>query len=1244
MSVSSFARAASGSLLRTLWNRDRAAARRRGRRTGFAPAIDRLESRRALAITGPLSIGGTEVGSYFDAPSGPGNVGDYVTVSIEGTKGTVIFNDGKGILDGTDIQTIEIVDASPDFQLTFNAAIRTSNTGTPAAVPYGSDGVVQLGTITTANVIRGINTVRGPLTNVAAPQEIETSAIHLYTFNDGTTKDLIGGLDGTLFNGATISGGSLVLADIGQTGANVQYMSMPADVIPQGSTAATAELWFTASAGTGVWGRGFDIGANDSNYFMFAPLGDVGDNRYSSTALKNSVPLGESAVNGTLSYNDNTQHLVTVTVDDAADTLVYYIDGVEIGQVILLGTNLSGLEAINNFLGRSQYAGDAGFVGSMNQFAIYDRALSSSEVAANYAAGPISGTLAPIGFTQSTAGSNTLTLEGNQTATFPVGAFVCATPLVSNTTVGAASFGAVTSVSFDSVTNTTTLVFDNTTAAGTTAGALTLAETRQPEFRLTTFVGVNFSNLNLKEGGGIFVDVVEGGDYDYRDVTIPNLGILLTDGLLAYSTIGIRRELAAIVALGPSANASVDGRMFVESATPESLILVGPQTTPTAKNSKFQLIGGEGPFGASVGVYQAFDGVMNIAAGSNTGLYSFYGGVGPLATLNAYEWSIVVNRDFAGTINSTGDRVRMQVARNLTTTARVNSDGDVSMVVAGSIQKGAVISADSGTSFTVGGNVLGTIQAGSSTMSGFVGGNLSGATLAGSNDITLSVTGSVINSTLAADDEFTLDVEGRVVNSTLSSGDSEITFNVGGNVVNSRFAGGLSGVIGGNVSKSYFVAKGVSLDDEDPDVTLAIDGSMTQSYVEATSQVTVNVTGNVSKSQFISTTSDVTVDVGGDITASTLISADDGVTLSVGRDALKVKVVGDDSDMSLTVDRNFSGTVQSGSGDLYIDITGSVLKGSSFTTGDGANVDVGGNFDGAVTVQDLRYFVGGNVSQASRIVAERVRDWGDFGDAGALNFSIGGRFDGVVNVGVFDAVVGNAGAAIIGGGAGSSARFYVDRFQTDTLFFNGNFQGNLRVLQDLTANLVFSGDVDRITIGGRVGTYLPGNTITPLVVAIIVEGRLRYLNTNSYFQATGNGDGIFWNNSIPSATTGLLTTGSYVTVVPNLQTQPAPGPTPPQTYTAPTAPQNFSATDSDSEILVSFNAPSSDGGLPVVYYQFSTDNGTNWSRFSNPAQGPGTGISLGTFANATYQVLVRAVNAVGSTATSAASVTVNVTP
>lgn len=1142
--VSLFDRA--GSLARGLRRKPSSKQARRDQDRRLRLTIDQLEQRLALAITTPLEIGGTTVGSFYDAPTGPGNLGDLVTVSIEGTSGTVIFNGGKGVADGTDIQTIEILNASPDFQMTFGATIVTTT-----AVPYGSDGVVNLGVITTSNVIRGINTVRGPITNVASPWEIETSAIHLYTFNDGTVSgttvtDLIGGADGTLVNGATVVDGQLVLADnSGATGANVQYMQMPTDVVPQGSRALTAELWFTASASSPIWGRGFDLGSGDQNYMFFTPVNDTSGSR---AAITQGSSEGEKRVDGNVAYNDDTQHLATVTVDDAADTLTYYIDGAMIGTVALADTTLSGLEAINNFLGRSQFEFDPGFIGSMNQFALYDRVLNPTEVLANYTAGPISGGLAPIGFTQTTAGSGTLELVGDQTTAFPVGAFVCATPLLPS--AAAPSFATVDSVAYDSNTNLTTITLANgaTTAAGTTAGALTLAKAVQPEFRLTTFVGKNFSNRSLKEGGGLFVDVVQGGDYVYNGDTIDNLGILLTDGLLAYSTIGIRKELAATVFLGTTNKASVDGRMFVESATPESILYVGSQNARIAKNSTFQLQGGAGEFGADVLMNQAFNGVVNLA-GPATGAWLFAKGVGSRAVLNAAGWSDVnVNGNFAGTINSTSTALPFAsifppadlglfVGGNLTSTARINSGSGLLMEVVGSVQKGAVISAAGAAEMAIAGNFLGAASTGLG-MAATVSGNLNGARLETAGALVLNVARSVINSSIVG-------------------GDNILPGAVGGDVGALKLATGLNATVSGNIANSRF--------------------------------------------------------------ASAL-------------------------------------------GEMVIDVVGSVQKSSSFTAVDEATIEVAGTFDGTVAAEDLRFLVGGNVSKASRIAAARVIDWEN---AGTANFVIGGRLDGMVNVGEFYAIggeivpdsIGSFGPApdvtILGNGAGSNARFNVGSFAPgDTLVFNGNFKGNMRVLQDLTSNLTFNGNVSRLSFGGRIGSFTPGNAIAPVNVAINVTGNLLYLNSNSYFEATTPGKaGSFWNDSAKATpATGTLSTGSYVKVVPTLQT-PTPLPPPPtNSYTAPTAPQTFSAKSADPSlgILVTFSAPSSDGGLPVVFYEYSTDAlaGTpTWRKFDTASQGPGTDIPL-TVDSAggawvpgnTYDVAVRAVNAIGSTATTSSQV------
>jgi hypothetical protein len=511
-------------------------------------------------------------------------------------------------------------------------------------------------------------------------------------------------------------------------------------------------------------------------------------------------------------------------------------------------------------------------------------------------------------------------------------------------------------------------------------------------------------------------------------------------------------------------------------------------------------------------------------------------------------------------------------------------------------------------------------------LDGSIGGNVSGGSIVASNNLSLAIGGSIVNSALSADEDMSLDVAGSIRNSRLFSR-SDTSIDVTGNVVNSSVTVGYDGSL-----------------------SLGVGGNMSGSNAQTGSgNLTVNVTGNLTSSTFTSTSDNVTVDVGGDFLKNKIVTGDN-VELTVGRDALDNTVIADD-DVTLDIGRNWRGVAQSASSDLLLDVGGSVLKGSSFSSGEDTLIDVAGNFDAATTSRDLRFFVGGNVSKASRIVAQRVTDWQS---AGTPNFGIGGRFDGLVNVVEFDAATNYNAVTLIGGGAGKSARFYVDRFATDNLFFNGNFRGNLRVLQDLVADLNFGGNVDgRITIGGTVGSYEltldNGNSVSTVIpVSINVAGRLLYLNSNSLFQAAVAGvSGTFYSDTtslggFPSLTaTGILTTDSYVTVVPTRQTVPAPTPPGPQTYTAPTAPQNFSAspTNSPDGINVSFDAPSSNGGLPIVYYEYTTNGGANWRRFNTPSQGPGTNIALtvDSLGNAFvagppgYFVNVRAVNAIGAT-------------
>ena len=649
-------------------------------------------------------------------------------------------------------------------------------------------------------------------------------------------------------------------------------------------------------------------------------------------------------------------------------------------------------------------------------------------------------------------------------------------------------------------------------------------------FSLESFVGMDFS-----KGGGLFVDRVTGGE--------DNLGILLTTGFSPYSTIAIREELDAVVVLGAENNGTADGRLLIQSATAESRIFVN-NAGSTGANSKLEILGGEGPFDAGVTFRGPFAGTVNLQSPAG-GTWLFEGDVAPSAVLKAAKWDgrtanapvdtdgVVARRGFAGTLNAIDGVVSLTVGGAVKGTARINAGGAVKLD-AQSLEAGAEINSEGNATLTIGRNFAGRVSADS--VSATVGGNVAGGTMSAASTIYLDVAGSITNSTLTA--LYGLEglapgraVGGNISNSVLRAGTDEIDLDIGGNVVNSRLIadGDVRCRIDGSVSRSEFTAAKRY-------VELAIAGTMTSSLVDAGWNASLDVDGTVSRSKIFYgkyggffTEPDLLLDVGGDLLTSEVVGRvarnDANTIVNVARDARGVQFASRKSDRGerrYTVGRNFQGSIQGGYANVSLDVGGAVQKGSSLVTGGNAAVNVARNFDGVVDVNALQFRVAGNVARDSRIVAGGVREWQtDFNSLTPQpNFFIGGRLDGIVNVGVFDASPGDITVTILGGGAGTSARFYVGRFETNTIVFAGNFQGNVRVMGDLGADLQFTGNLDRITIGGQV------------LSDITVGGTLSYLNSNSWFEAIGSGKqiGNFRNGSF--RTTGTLTTGKYVTVVP----------------------------------------------------------------------------------------------------------------
>ncbi|GAA2569471.1 hypothetical protein GCM10010435_49360 [Winogradskya consettensis] len=134
-------------------------------------------------------------------------------------------------------------------------------------------------------------------------------------------------------------------------------------------------------------------------------------------------------------------------------------------------------------------------------------------------------------------------------------------------------------------------------------------------------------------------------------------------------------------------------------------------------------------------------------------------------------------------------------------------------------------------------------------------------------------------------------------------------------------------------------------------------------------------------------------------------------------------------------------------------------------------------------------------------------------------------------------------------------------------------------------------------------------------------------------------DGTTWSALPPSSSVGDLTNGTAYTIRLRARNDVGAGPSasaPPVTPTAvPGAPTGVVAVGRDRGATVTFTAPDSDGGSPIIGYDVSVDNGATWAVL--PADGTVTGLTNGT----TYTVRLRARTSAG---TGPASAPATVTP
>ncbi|GIE90050.1 beta-L-arabinofuranosidase domain-containing protein [Actinoplanes regularis] len=177
---------------------------------------------------------------------------------------------------------------------------------------------------------------------------------------------------------ATLAGGSTRTA--GRSGNAVllngsnAYVNLPSGIL-NGATSFTVAAWVRIGTAAN-WTRVFDLGTGTGAYLFLTPRSSAGTARY---AITSGGAGGEQQINAPAALPTGAWTHVAVT--HTGNLGVLYVNGAEVARNSALTIRPSSLgSTTQNWIGRSQYAGDPYLAAAVDDFRLYSRALSASEI------------------------------------------------------------------------------------------------------------------------------------------------------------------------------------------------------------------------------------------------------------------------------------------------------------------------------------------------------------------------------------------------------------------------------------------------------------------------------------------------------------------------------------------------------------------------------------------------------------------------------------------------------------------------------------------------------------------------------------------------------------------------------------------------------------------------------------------------------------------------------------------------
>ena len=255
-----------------------------------------------------------------------------------------------------------------------------------------------------------------------------TGLIMAYPFNvtSGTIAyDVIGNQNANLVNGTTWnttgkSVNSVTLAG-GAAGSTSNYIQLPKGIVSNLTGDFSISTWVYWTGGNS-WQRIFDFGSSTSNYMFLTPSNAT----YPYTprfAIITTSNGSEQALQATSAISTNAWHHFVVTLSGNTGTL--YIDGAVAATNTSMTLHPSNLgNTANNWIGKSQWS-DPYFNGKIDEFRIYNIALTAAQVTSLYGASSCTASAdygSGLGAPTVTNGVTPVTVTNNASYPLPLGA------------------------------------------------------------------------------------------------------------------------------------------------------------------------------------------------------------------------------------------------------------------------------------------------------------------------------------------------------------------------------------------------------------------------------------------------------------------------------------------------------------------------------------------------------------------------------------------------------------------------------------------------------------------------------------------------------------------------------------------------------------------------------------------------------------------------------------------------------